>query len=86
MSEGDRYRHYKGGMYRMLRYGKLEATLEPVVIYEAEKDGSVWVRTCDDFFSTVHTEVDGKAKRVPRFRLAPENAVTATPAGKGETG
>lgn len=61
----NRYRHYKGGHYRILHHGKIEATAKPCVIYQAEKDGTVWVRTEDDFYSAV--EVDGHWK--PRFEV-----------------
>lgn len=42
------HRHRKGGEYRILKRGKMEADLSPVVIYEAQ-DGTVWVRPEAEF-------------------------------------
>ena len=41
------WRHYKGGVYVILHVGKLEATLEPVVVYRHPESsgtppGEVW--------------------------------------------
>ena len=43
------HRHLKtGGIYRRLFVAKIEATLEPAVVYEA-KDGTRWVRPQGEF-------------------------------------
>lgn len=42
------HRHYKGGLYRVIARGRVEADLSPVVIYDNEK-GETWVRPVDDF-------------------------------------
>ena len=42
------HRHKKGGGYRLLGYGTLEADRSPVAIYD-DKDGTVWVRSADEF-------------------------------------
>jgi hypothetical protein len=53
-----RYRHVKsGGTYKVVAHGKLEWSLAPVVIYEAEKDGTIWVRPEAEFF-------DGRFERI----------------------
>jgi hypothetical protein len=53
-----RYRHLKtGGTYKVIAHGKLEWSLAPVVIYEAEKDGTIWVRPEAEFF-------DGRFERI----------------------
>ena len=65
----DLYQHYKGGLYRMLHTATDEATMLPVVVYQAIKDDSVWVRSRDVFFGTIHGEECGKAVRIPRFRF-----------------
>ena len=45
------YRHIKtGGLYRVLRHGRIEADLRAVVIYESLADGRVWVRPTDEFY------------------------------------
>jgi hypothetical protein len=44
------FRHVKtGGIYVELMRGKLEATLEPVVIYESVSGGEIWVRPAAEF-------------------------------------
>lgn len=42
------HRHYKGGLYRVVARGKIEADLSPVVIYD-NKQGETWVRPVRDF-------------------------------------
>jgi hypothetical protein len=47
-----RFRHVKtGGMYRVIAIGRLEATLEPVVIYRdaTADDPPVWVRPLSEW-------------------------------------
>lgn len=63
--KGELWKHYKGGLYRILEVGTYESTMEPVVIYESLKDGSVWVRPTHIFLSTV--DENGY---VPRFSRA----------------
>ena len=61
---GSKFRHAKsGGTYFLEYVGRLEATLEPCVVYSSITDGAIWVRPLDEFFGTV--EIDGKT--VPRF-------------------
>lgn len=65
------YRHYKGKTCRVLGIGKLEATLEDVVIYEEVDDQSFaryWVRTLPEFTGKV--DVDGVTR--PRFEFIGE--------------
>lgn len=51
---GKTYRHYKGGFYRVIAVGRLEATLEPVVVYQSsDGNGTVWVRTAENFHELV---------------------------------
>lgn len=38
------YKHFKGGMYRMLFLGRDCTTLESVVTYMSLKDGQIWIR------------------------------------------
>lgn len=42
--EGQRYRHFKGGLYTVLGVATHSETLEEMVVYRNEADGSVWVR------------------------------------------
>ncbi|MCP1674320.1 hypothetical protein J2T57_001422 [Natronocella acetinitrilica] len=49
--------HRKGGKYRVLHRGLLEATLDPVVVYQAA-DGLVWVRPAAEFDDGRFTPID----------------------------
>ena len=41
----DRIRHYKGGAYTVLENkARIEATEEHAYVYQADVDGSIWVR------------------------------------------
>lgn len=42
--------HSKGGEYRIIGFGIIEATMEPSVIYESTTSGQVWIRPCSEFF------------------------------------
>ena len=57
------YRHYRGGLYEVVGVGRIEATLEEVVIYKSLYDSdfpkdSIWVRPIKEFFEVI--EKDGK--------------------------
>jgi hypothetical protein len=43
------HRHRKGGLYRLLARGRIEATLEPCAIYQSVTDDLVWVRPEAEF-------------------------------------
>lgn len=58
------YRHYKGGLYRLLTVAYHSETLEPMAVYQAlYGTGDTWVRPAAMWSETV--EVDGRS--VPRF-------------------
>lgn len=60
------YRHYKGNLYEVICVGKLEKTLEDVVIYgSCAQPKEVWVRTVAEFLE----HVDHEGHRVQRFLL-----------------
>jgi hypothetical protein len=66
MLKTGRYRHYKGGEYRLIGIAKHSETLEDLVVYETlyENDLSkLWVRPLKMFTECV--EVDGK--QISRF-------------------
>lgn len=57
-----RYRHYKGGEYRVLYVAKHSETLEPMVVYQAlYGEQGIWVRPASMWNETV--ERDGKTFR-----------------------
>lgn len=43
------HRHRKGGLYRLIARGRIEATLEPCAIYASVRDDLVWVRPEAEF-------------------------------------
>lgn len=57
------YRHFKGGMYRVLYCARHSETLESMVVYQALYDGSYWVRP-ESMWSQV---VEHEGKQVARF-------------------
>ncbi|MBN8828421.1 MAG: DUF1653 domain-containing protein [Sphingobacteriia bacterium] len=60
------YQHYKGNFYRVMAVGRLEETLEEVVIYHAMQGNyEVWVRPIKVFNETI--EIEGK--EIPRFKF-----------------
>lgn len=65
------YKHFKGGMYRVIGVAKHSETLEDLVVYEALYDNpksKFWVRPLENFLEEV--ELDGK--KVPRFEYVGE--------------
>lgn len=56
-----KYRHYKGGVYEVLRVARHSETLEPLVIYE--HDGAWWARPAHMFKEKVAVA----GKKVSRF-------------------
>ena len=58
------YKHFKGGVYRLIGIAKDSETLEEMVVYQAMYgDRQMWVRSAEMFFGKV--EKDGK--EVDRF-------------------
>ena len=72
------YRHYKGGLYRLLHVATIEADpANKVVVYQAMYgDAGIWVRPYENFFESV--QVNGRS--VPRFReISEEEALKDIP-------
>lgn len=58
------YRHFKGGLYRVIGTATHSETLEPMVVYQAlYGERGLWVRPASMWAETV--EKDGE--QVPRF-------------------
>ena len=67
---GQIWRHFKGGVYRVLYLAKHSETEEELVIYtKNDSGGTVWARPASMWLETV--ERDGKSQ--PRFALILEN-------------
>ena len=60
---GARWRHRKGGTYRVLATGRIESDLSPCVIYVSEQDEVVWVRPFTEFNDGRFTCIDDEAKK-----------------------
>ena len=63
------YRHFKGGIYRVIGMARHSEDLSPMVIYQSCKDDSYWVRPASMWNETV--ERDGVVK--PRFQYIGED-------------
>lgn len=71
MIKKGKYRHYKGGLYKVLDVVKHSETLEDLVLYETLYDNpraKFWVRPLKMFIEKV--EVNGKM--LPRFKYLGE--------------
>ena len=64
ISQGERFRHYKGGEYQIIACAVKEDTLEPLIIYQSLLKGSIWARTLKNWNEEV--EIDGKL--IKRFK------------------
>ena len=38
------YKHFKGGIYRVIGVGKHSESLDEMVVYQSVSDGGIWVR------------------------------------------
>ena len=72
MIKPGRYRHYKGGIYRVLLTALDSETNKPVVVYMNETHGSYYVRSLKEFTSNVLE--DSEDGGVPRFKLIEPDA------------
>lgn len=64
MPEGSYWTHYKGGVYKIITVACKEDTLEPIVVYQSLKNGSIWARTLQNWRERVQLE----GKSVKRFQ------------------
>lgn len=62
-TDGQKFRHYKGGVYEILATGFLEDSEEPCVVYRSFKKNIVWVRTAKNFLE----EIEHDGVKQPRF-------------------
>ena len=63
------YRHFKGGIYRVIGIAKHSEDLSPMVVYQSLKDDSYWVRPAEMWNETV--DRDGEIKL--RFQYVGES-------------
>lgn len=62
--DGQRFQHYKGGVYEVVATGFIENSELPCVIYRSLEKNIVWVRTAENFLESI--EDNGVTK--PRFK------------------
>lgn len=67
------HRHYKGGLYQLIGYGKFEGNLAEAAVYRAE-DGTLWVRTRMIFDGVVEMEHGEEIRRFEPISAAPPPA------------
>lgn len=82
------WRHKKTGrLYEVICQGLLEATLEPVTVYQSRVDGRVWVRPSTEFldgrFEPAEAEDDIYTTTVIRTRRRPGMPSKNPPVVKG---
>ena len=66
------YRHFKGGLYKVLFVAQDSETQEPMVVYVALKDGKTWVRKQSNWTEMVVTgKQDGMDVLTKRFTPVP---------------
>jgi hypothetical protein len=53
------YRHYKGGIYKVIANALDSEKLVPLVIYKSLDDGKVWARSLEDFTAILGDNSDG---------------------------
>ena len=71
---GQRWRHYRGNVYRITALAIVEATMRPVVVYSLGDPARSWTRPLDEFL--------GDAQGVPRFvRVEEAKAEAEDPRG-----
>ena len=57
------YRHFKGGIYRVIGVGRHSEDLSPMVVYQSVADGGIWVRPVQMW----DEKVEHNGEIVPRF-------------------
>jgi len=63
---GQRWRHWKGGTYRIITTGYEEETGNAIVVYKSESRLTVWSRPLSDFYGMVKGD-DAPSPSVARF-------------------
>ncbi|MBP1586561.1 MAG: DUF1653 domain-containing protein [Lachnospiraceae bacterium] len=80
-AEGELYRHFKGGLYRIVTIAQHTEDLEGLVIYRSEDDPSkVWARPVVNFMSPVDKVKYPDAVQEMRFEKVEEGTAKAASA------
>lgn len=51
--DGQRFQHYKGGVYEVIATGFMENSELPCVVYRSLQKNIVWVRTAENFLESI---------------------------------
>ncbi|MBQ7835851.1 MAG: DUF1653 domain-containing protein [Clostridia bacterium] len=62
------YKHFKGGVYRVIGIGKHSESLEEMVVYQSTSDGGLWIRPACMW----DEKVQYQGETVLRFQLIDE--------------
>jgi len=65
------WKHFKGGLYKLLLIARDSETEEPVVVYVALKDGSTWTRKLSHWTELVQWPDGSHHARFVRVDCAP---------------
>jgi hypothetical protein len=60
------YKHYKGGMYKVLGIGRHTEENQELVIYQSLETNDIWIRPVEMFFEIVKTENYQGPRFIPR--------------------
>ena len=66
---GKTYKHFKGTLHKVILIAKDSESLEDMVVYTHEEDGSIWVRTEKMFLSKVDKTKYPEVEQEYRFEL-----------------
>lgn len=67
-NRASQWRHYKGGIYRVVTNAFHALTGQHFIIYRSDKDNVIWARDAASWFSMT---LDDDLNEVPRFELIP---------------
>ena len=74
--KGQRYKHFKGHIIKVLEIAKHTETEELMVIYEHQGTNVIWARPYDMFISKVDKEKYPDVEQEYRFQLMEENDIS----------
>jgi len=66
---GQKYRHYKGGLYEVISMATHSETSEPLVVYKSVLFGSVYARPLSMWFEKISSESMLNPIQDIRFKL-----------------